>query len=142
MTVTELIPVIQVSIAPVILMSSVALLLLTLTNRFGRVVDLSRGLSAQLKRADKAERIALEQQVVILYRRSRRLRTAISLAALSVLLSSLLVVTLFVAKLAGMESGLHLALLFVASLVCLCASLVAFIQDISFSLKALDLELR
>jgi hypothetical protein len=35
----ELIPVLQVAIGPVILISGVGLLLLTLTNRFGRAVD-------------------------------------------------------------------------------------------------------
>ena len=36
----ELIPVLQVAIGPVILISGVGLLLLTLTNRFGRIIDL------------------------------------------------------------------------------------------------------
>ena len=35
----QLIPILQLAIGPVILISGVGLLLLTLTNRFGRLVD-------------------------------------------------------------------------------------------------------
>jgi len=38
-TVTELIPVLQVAIGPVVLISGIGLLILSMTNRFGRVID-------------------------------------------------------------------------------------------------------
>ena len=44
----ELVPVLQVAVGPVILISGVGLLLLTMTNRFGRIIDRSRILAAQL----------------------------------------------------------------------------------------------
>src|SRR5579859_2639184 len=45
----DLIPVLQVAIGPVILISGVGLLLLTLTNRLGRAVDRSRAQDRQLR---------------------------------------------------------------------------------------------
>lgn len=36
---TELVPILQLAVGPVILISGVGLLLLTLTNRFGRMLD-------------------------------------------------------------------------------------------------------
>jgi hypothetical protein len=51
-SVSQLIPVLQTAIGPVILISGVGLLLLTMTNRLGRVIDRSRILSqncAELK---------------------------------------------------------------------------------------------
>ena len=45
----ELIPVLQVAIGPVILISGVGLLLLTLTNRYGRTIDRARQLMRELR---------------------------------------------------------------------------------------------
>jgi len=47
--VSELIPVLQVAIGPVILVSGVGLLLLTLTNRYGRTIDRSRQPARELR---------------------------------------------------------------------------------------------
>ena len=44
---TEIVSVLQVAIAPVILISGVGLLLLSLTNRFGRAVDRTRQIHQQ-----------------------------------------------------------------------------------------------
>jgi len=55
-SVEELIPVLQTAIGPVILISGIGLLLLTMTNRLGRVIDRARGLSAELLTADDAAR--------------------------------------------------------------------------------------
>jgi len=46
----ELIPVLQVAIGPVILISGIGLLLLGMTNRYGRTIDRAREL-AQVRRA-------------------------------------------------------------------------------------------
>ncbi len=67
----ELIPVLQVAIGPVILISGVGLLLLTLTNRFGRAVDRSRQLAREMRDANDLERLRLSGQVEVLYRRGR-----------------------------------------------------------------------
>jgi hypothetical protein len=46
---TELIPVLQMAIGPVILISGVGLLLLSMTNRLGRVIDRARLLYRELR---------------------------------------------------------------------------------------------
>ncbi len=56
MPLDELIPILQVAIGPVILISGVGLLLLSMTNRFGRVTDRSRTLLENLRQADKETR--------------------------------------------------------------------------------------
>ena len=117
----ELIPVLQVAIGPVILISGVGLLLLPLTN--------------------EADRQRLDGQVKILYRRARLIRLSILLAGMSVLLASMLIIVLFLTALWKLEVGLLMSLLFIACMVSLCGSLVAFIRDINLSLGALKLEL-
>jgi hypothetical protein len=137
----ELIPVLQVAIGPVILISGVGLLLLTLTNRYGRTIDRSRQLGRELRELAGADRARLEGQIEILYRRARLIRLSILLAGVSVLLASLLIIVLFMTALWELEVGLLISLLFIACMVSLSGSLVAFIRDMNLSLGALKLEL-
>ena len=138
---SQLIPVLQVAIGPVILISGVGLLLLTLSNRFGRAVDRSRQLGREMREATETDRQRLGKQVEILYRRARVIRLSIIMAALSVLVASLLIIVLFLTALQRWEVGLAIVLLFVCCLVSLIVSLAAFIRDIQLSLHALKLEL-
>jgi hypothetical protein len=139
--VKELIPVLQVAIGPVILISGVGLVLLTLTNRYGRTIDRSRQLVRELRELAGVDRERLEGQIEILYRRARLIRLSITLAAVSVLLASVLIIALFLTALLKLEVGLLISLLFIACMVALSASLVAFLRDINLSLGALKLEL-
>ena len=49
----KIIPMLQVAIGPVILISGIGLLLLTMTNRLGRAIDRARLLKAVTKSAGK-----------------------------------------------------------------------------------------
>lgn len=135
-----LLSVIQLAITPVILLSGVGALMLTLTNRMGRVVDRTRALAGQMQQADGRGRAPLEGQLEILWRRAKLVRLAVTFAALSMLLSCLLVMGVFADALLARDLGRELVVLFVASVVCLIASLVAFLRDIWMSLWALRLE--
>jgi hypothetical protein len=137
----ELIPVLQVAIGPVILISGVGLLLLTLTNRYGRTIDRSRQLVREKRECTEADQHRLEGEVEILYRRARLIRLSILLSGVSVLLASLLIIVLFLTALWKLEVGLLISLLFIACMVSLSGSLVAFIRDINLSLGASKLEL-
>ena len=137
----ELIPELQVAIGPVILISGIGLLLLTLTNRFGRAVDRSRSLGREVREVNQAERQSLGRQVEILYRRAQVIRLSIIMAAVSLLLAALLIILLFVTALAKLEAGFVIVLLFVCCMASLIVSLAAFIRDIQLSLHALKLEL-
>jgi hypothetical protein len=137
----ELIPVLQVAIGPVILISGVGLLLLTLTNRFGRAVDRSRSLGREMREVDPAERSRISMQVEILYRRARVIRLSIIMAAMSLLLVAVLIIVLFVTALAKLEAGFVIVMLFICCMASLIVSLAAFIRDIQLSLHALKLDL-
>jgi uncharacterized protein DUF2721 len=137
----DLIPVLQIAIGPVILISGIGLLLLSMTNRFGRIIDRSRILASTRRHGDEAERRRAEAQIVILWRRAQLMRGAIALACVSLLIAALLVIVLFVATLARIEVAWLVVTLFVACLGALVASLVAFLQEINESLVALRLDL-
>ena len=140
-TVRELIPVLQVAIGPVILISGVGLLLLTLTNRYGRTIDRARQLVGELRELASSDRERLEGQIEILYRRARLIRLSITLAAVSVLLASVMIIVLFLTALWRLEVALLISLLFIGSMASLIVSLGAFIRDLNLSLMALKMEL-
>ena len=137
----ELIPVLQVAVAPVILISGVGLLLLSLTNRFGRAVDRSRQLIREMRDASESDRDRLGGQVEILYQRAHLIQISIVFSAVSVLFAALLIITLFLIALLKVELAILISILFMCCLISLIASLLAFIIDIHQSLKALKLEL-
>ena len=134
---SELIPVLQVSVGPVILISGVGLLLLSLTNRFGRAVDRSRQLIRELREAGEADCQRLTGQVQILFRRAKLIQLAIVLGATSVLFAAVLIITLFFTALLQWELTVPISVLFMCCLAALIGSLIAFILDIRLSLKAL-----
>jgi hypothetical protein len=137
----ELVSILQAAVSPVFLISGVGLLILSMTNRLGRVVDRSRQLRDALRSSPQQERERLESQLVVLFRRARLLRSAISFAVLSVLTAAILVIVLFLTAFLRVEVVLLSAIIFISCLVSLIASLLAFLKDINLSLAALKLEL-
>lgn len=138
----ELVPVLQVAISPVILISGVGLLLLSLSNRFGRAVDRSRQLAREMRQLPPSDQQRLSEQVRILYRRAALIQWAITMAAISVLLAAVLIISLFLIALMGWKSGvLPLSALFIGCMLSLILSLLAFLREIHWSLTALKLEL-
>jgi hypothetical protein len=142
---SALIPLLQVAVGPVILISGVGLLLLSLTNRFGRAVDRSRQLIRELPEAGEPDRRHLRDQVEVLYRRAHLIQISVILGATSVLFAALLIITLFFTALMQWESsialGLVVSLFFMACLLTLIGCIVIFIVEIHLSLKALKLEM-
>ena len=137
----QIIPELRDAIGPVILISGVGLLLLTFTNRLGRAIDRARQLNSELPNRTGSERVQLQEQITIIYRRAKMIRLSITWAALSALLAAALVVVLFLAALLQWQNGWLASIIFIACMVSLIASLVAFIRDINLSLRALRLEL-
>jgi hypothetical protein len=139
--VVDLIPTLQTAIGPVILISGVGLLLLTMTNRLGRAIDRARLIGAARDEAAPSARPALEAQLRILWSRARLIRSAIALASISALMAAALVIALFFSALLGVEAPWLIMSLFVACMASLIASLVLFLHDINQSLAALKLEI-
>ncbi|MBC8008565.1 MAG: DUF2721 domain-containing protein [Burkholderiales bacterium] len=137
-----LLPSIQLAITPVILITGIGSLLLTMTNRMGRVVDRTRILAGQScgARGNPVERAHIEAQLRIMYRRAGLVRRAVSFAALSMVCSGLLVVAIFADVLTGSGLAVFILGLFALSIGCLLAGLVCFLRDIHLSLSALGLE--
>ena len=139
-TPNQFLPVIQLAITPVILISGVGALMLTLTNRMGRIVDRTRTLAGLARGATGDDRAHFESQLAIMWRRAKLIRHTVTLAGLSMLLSCGLVLAIFVDASLHREFGAELVVIFVASVTCLILALVNFLRDIWVSLHALHLE--
>lgn len=141
MSLTDLIPTLQLAIGPVILISGVGLILLSMTNRYGRVIDRVRQLSHDLGAVSDAEREKVMTEVRVLWLRARIIRSAIASAVLSVLLAALLVISLFLGALLMLGIAATVVALFVVCMVCLIVAMFLYFWDINLSLKALRLEI-
>ena len=141
MSLDDLVPILQIAVGPVILISGIGLLLLSMTNRFGRVIDRSRELLLALSLAKDADRDVILSQIDILSTRALLVRQAITLAIMSLLFAAVLVITLFLAAVLQWEVGIVVVILFVCCMVSLIGALIAFLRDINLSLAALKLEL-
>jgi len=137
---SSILPVIQLSITPVILLSGVGALLITLTNRMGRIVDRTRILAGQLSGAEAEDRRHYESQLEIMWQRARLVRLAVTLAGASMLFSCLLVVVIFLDATFHRELALEMVGVFITSVLLLIAALGAFLRDIHVSLHALHVE--
>jgi hypothetical protein len=140
MSLTNLIPTLQLAIGPAILISGVGLILLSMTNRFGRVIDRSRQLTHDLCDASEAERVKVLAEVRVLWLRAKIIRAGIALAVLSALLAALLIISLFMGTLLMLGAAVP-AVLFVMCMVCLIGAMLMFFWDINLSLNALGLEM-
>jgi len=137
----ELIPTLEVAIGPVILISGVGSVLISMTNRFGRVIDLSRQIANELRNNVGHEQRRLSCQLEILVRRSRLLRFAITLAIISILLACTLIIILFITALLRSDFGVPITLCFMACMASLIAALVVLLMDVNLSLAAMKLEI-
>ena len=139
-TVNELIPILQVAVGPVVLISGVGLLIFSLTNRLGRVIDRGRSLVREMPKNSEDIRSNTLQQLHILSRRAGLLQRAIVFAVICVLLSAMLVITLFFTAAFRMENVWFPGILFVSAMASLIISLIAFLQELNQSLIAYRLD--
>ena len=133
---------IQTAIAPVVLISGVGLLLLTLTTRLGRIVDRTRQLAAERRTASPEDRAGLDAQLTILGHRARLIRLAVALSASSVAAIGVLITVLFLGLLLHWSLGGAAVILFVASLLSLVGAMLVFVRELFLALTALDLTLK
>jgi Na+/melibiose symporter-like transporter len=137
--VDELIRILQVAIGPVVLISGVGLLILSMTNRLSHMIDRIRALHVEIKKAGGDDKGHTEQ-LEVLFKRSRLIRNCLMMFVLSILLDAMMVIMLFFIKLMELGAAVLIAILFSLSLLCMIAGLVFFIIDVAENLRALKIE--
>ena len=136
-----LIQLLQSSISPIVLISGVGLLLLSQTNRLGRVIDRTRALIKEIEtNPDVKEKISV--QVNILYKRARILRFSISAISLTILFGSFMVLLLLFGYFTKIMINSLFLSFFIIAVAGLITSIILFLLDISLTLKALKFQIK
>jgi hypothetical protein len=141
MTVAELIPVLQMAVGPVVLISGAGLLVLSLTNRLARVIDRGRFLADEMHETHASKHPNTVEQIQILFYRARLLQRSIIFAVLCVLLAAMLIMSLFFIAAMNIEAVWLIGGLFVGALGSLIVSLVIFLQELNQSLIVFRLDI-
>ena len=128
---------IQLSLAPVFLLSGIVQLLGVLTNRLARAVDRARILEDQHHQATHEDAPDLAHQLQLLAKRARLLNSAITLGTLSALVIALVVALLFASAFISFTLAVPVAALFVGAMLTLVAGLICFLVEIRVATFAL-----
>jgi Na+/melibiose symporter-like transporter len=138
----SVVQILTASIAPVIVISGVGLLLLSITNRYGRAIDRARLLARELEESDpeSARRRHLGDQLRFTNQRAHVLRSSMLYASSSIFFVSLTVLSLFAEQLLQLQKDFIALPFFALCLISLVVSMYYSIRDITMSLSALELE--
>lgn len=123
---TAIVHIIQVSLAPVFLLSGIATLLNVFSTRYARVADQVDALAKQVEGADEATAALLALRLTHLHRRSLALDAAVALAATGGALTCATVLALFVGEAGGPAVATMLYITFGLAIACTLAAVMAF----------------
>ena len=137
--VTSIARVIQLSIAPVFLLTAVGAMLGVLSSRLSRAVDRARALESRCATVAGDEQSVLRRQLSVLSRRIRMIYMAMVLCALCALLICSVIVALFASTLAGTVLAVPIAVLFVAAMLAFIGALLLFLREVHLAITTLQI---
>lgn len=132
--------VLNAAVAPIVLISGVGLLLLSLINRFSHATARTRALVQERRNAADARREILNGQIAVLRKRCHILQLSVGCVVASTGLSSLIVVGSTMAALADWHLDTAFSLALIGSFLAVVAATLLLLYDVSLSVKAIDLE--
>ena len=131
--------VIQLSVAPVFLISGIAALLSVLSGRLARVVDRGRVLETSAATAEGAALARIRGELEVLSNRSKLIYRSITLGTTSALLICFVIGSLFISALGGYPISKIVGGLFIAAMIALIATLLFFLREVFLATAALKI---
>jgi hypothetical protein len=129
---------IQLALGPVFLISGVGITLSMLTQRLARIVDRARKLEEQREETNSEKRLeTIDLDLKVIFRRARHINVAIALCTTSAFLTALVVTLLFASEFVPLGVGGIIAIIFVASMVCLSSAFLLFLFEVRIATNAL-----
>jgi hypothetical protein len=129
--------VIQLSIAPVFLLSGIGALLGVMTGRLSRIIDRARRLEALPRGNDRSADQRVAHELGVLARRAKLVNRGIALCTISALLVATVIIALFLAAFFRRDFSVVIGWTFIAAVVALCFGLISFLQEISHATRHL-----
>ncbi len=133
---TDISNVIQLAVAPVFLLASIAGTLNVLSMRMSRIIDRGRVLNDRHCEAGTPAFAEVDTEQRLLARRARLINRAIALCTMSSLFVCLVIVVLFFDALFTLDQERVIATLFIMALMSLISALLVFLREIGLSLRA------
>jgi Protein of unknown function (DUF2721) len=137
MAVSDVAQAIQLSLAPVFLLSGIGVMLGMLTSRLARIVDRARVMEKGMDHATEQDRQQMRATLRIVSRRGRLMNRAITLGTVAALLVSMVVALLFAAAFAPFSLGVAIACVFILAMSSLVGSLWCFLIEVRIATASL-----
>ena len=134
--------VIQLSVAPVFLLSGIGAMLAVMTSRLSRIIDRARVLEARLEDSTPDRVAVIEADLETLAHRARLIGPAITLCTATALLVCMVIAVLFLSAFLHFDTSVAVALLFVAAMVAFFFGLLWFLREIFVATKNLRIASR
>lgn len=142
LSITNVAHVIQLSVAPVFLLTGVGGILTVLTNRLARIIDRARLIEHELPGVAREDKAALRLELTTLGRRMRLINWAISLCTTCALFVCLVIVLLFVGACCATSISGPVAFLFILAMLALLGGLLSFLREIYLAIASARLGMR
>jgi hypothetical protein len=133
---------IQLSVAPVFLLTAIGTMLAVLTNRLNRIVDRARILEEHLTSLPAKEGDEIHAELSTLSRRSKFINVAITLGTICALLICSMVAAMFIGVFLSVDLTDVVALLFVTAMLAFIGALISFLREIFVAVKALRIGMK
>ena len=103
-----------------------------------RIVDRARKLEDEREVTDNdRKRATIDKDLKVIFRRTRYINGAIALCITSALLTALVVTLLFASEFTPISVGAVIAIMFVASMMCLSIAFLLFLLEVRIAIRAL-----
>jgi hypothetical protein len=122
--------VIQLSVAPVFLLTAIGTMLGVMTNRLGRVIDRARIQEAKLDAATTKVLADLHTHLATLSRRADLIGHAIALCTTAAVLVCTVIALLFLGDYLRYDMSIPVALLFILAMLLLVLGLINFLREV------------
>jgi hypothetical protein len=131
--------VIQLSVAPVFLLTAIGTMLSVMINRLGRVIDRARVLEARLETAHPETLPKLHAYLATLSRRADLIGLAITFCTSTAVLVCTVIALLFIGDYLRYDMSLPVALLFILAMLLLVTGLIYFLREIFIAKASLHI---
>jgi len=132
--------VLSAAVTPLVLISGVGLILLSLVNRYNHAIDRTRQLH-DTPHDNEDLFIRRQKQVSQMYRRCLILKRSIGFLVLSVASSGIIIFFSLIQLITGINFDIFKTIFLFLGILSLVVSILLFFVDIRLSMKALDIEL-
>lgn len=133
--------IIQLSIAPVFLLTGVGTLLNVLSGRLARIIDRARVLEQRLEPKEAAHSDAIVTELCVLERRGKLIYHAVKLSTISALMVCFVIAALFASSMLHYSIHLIVSGLFIAAMLTSIVSLTLFLREVYFAIETFEIGL-